>query len=219
MIEIPAGARLVLATHNKGKLAELRAILRAQPGLAELPDDAVISAADLHTEAPVEDGVTFAENALIKARALAEATGLVAVADDSGLAVDILGGSPGIFSAMWAGNHGDDQANLELLLAQLADIARPDQRRAQFVCAAVMVAGGRETVEMGTMPGTLTFEPRGDGGFGYDPILVPDEQPLGVDGAPGTRTSAELTPEEKNSISHRGKAFRALAPAIAEALQ
>jgi XTP/dITP diphosphohydrolase len=214
-----AGARLVLATHNRGKIAEVVQILRAIPELADLPDGAVVSAADLGAPTPVEDGVTFEENALIKARALAASTGLPAVADDSGLAVDVLGGSPGIFSAIWSGRHGDDDANLNLLLAQLADIRRPEQRRAGFVCAAVLVTpDGSETVCRGEMRGTLIDAPRGDGGFGYDPILVPDEQPP-AGASPGTLTSAELTPAAKNAISHRGKAFRALAPAIAAALR
>ncbi len=211
-------ARLVMATHNRKKLAELLAVLRAQPGLDALGDDAIASAADLGVPAPVEDGVTFAENALLKARALASATGLPAVADDSGLAVDALGGAPGIFSARWAGRHGDDVANLELLLAQLADV-RPEHRGAAFVCAAALVTpDGREEVRTGEMRGVLVTEPRGTNGFGYDPILVPAEQPPGPDGGPGTRTSAELSGAEKNAISHRGKALRALAPAIAAAL-
>jgi XTP/dITP diphosphohydrolase len=207
-----------MATHNRKKLAELLAILRTRPGLDALGDDAIASAADLGLPAPVEDGVTFAENALIKARALAAATGQPAVADDSGLAVDVLGGAPGIFSARWAGRHGDDVANLELLLAQLADV-RPEHRGAAFVCAAALVTpDGREEVRTGEMRGVLVTEPRGTNGFGYDPILVPSEQAPDPDGSPGTRTSAELSPEEKNAISHRGKALRALAPGIAAAL-
>ncbi len=218
-IAVPAGARLVLATHNHKKVVELLAILRAQPGLAELPDDAVVTAADLGAPEPVEDGVTFEENALIKARALVRATGLPAVADDSGLAVDVLGGAPGIFSARWAGRHGDDQANLDLLLAQLAAITQPIHRRAGFVCAAALVTpDGEEEVCRGEMRGTLVDAPRGTNGFGYDPILVPDAQAPAADDGPGTRTAAELTPEEKNAISHRGQAFTELAPAVAAAL-
>ncbi|NNU28019.1 RdgB/HAM1 family non-canonical purine NTP pyrophosphatase [Isoptericola sediminis] len=219
MAGAPASARLVLATHNRKKLVELLAILRAEPGLADLPDDAVVTAGDLDAPEPVEDGVTFAENALIKARALASATGLPAVADDSGLSVDVLGGAPGIFSARWAGRHGDDAANLELLLGQLGDV-RDEHRAAAFVCAAALVTpDGREEVAMGEMPGVLVRSPRGTGGFGYDPILVPVEQPAGPDGTPGRRTSAELSAAEKNAISHRGKALRSLAPAIAAALR
>ncbi|GAA1711667.1 RdgB/HAM1 family non-canonical purine NTP pyrophosphatase [Isoptericola hypogeus] len=217
-VVVPAGARLVLATHNRKKLVELRAILRAQPGLDALPDDAVVTAADLGVPEPVEDGVSFVENALIKARALAAATGLPAVADDSGLSVDVLGGAPGIFSARWAGRHGDDVANLELLLTQLGDV-RDEHRGAAFVCAAALVTpDGREEVCLGEMPGTLARAPRGEHGFGYDPIHVPAEQAPAPDGSAGTRTSAELSPDEKNAISHRGKAFRTLAPAIAATL-
>lgn len=205
--QVPAGARLVLATRNEHKVRELREILR--PLLPGLAPGAVVGARDLGVPEPVEDGVTFAENALIKARALATATGLPAVADDSGLCVDVLGGAPGVFSARWAGRHGDDRANLELLLAQLADV-RPEHRRAHFACAAALVVpGGRVVVETGTMPGTLLTAPRGQGGFGYDPILLPDGE---------DRSAAELTPEEKNAISHRGQAFRALAPHIAAVL-
>ncbi|MEE6280437.1 RdgB/HAM1 family non-canonical purine NTP pyrophosphatase [Georgenia sunbinii] len=202
-----ASPRLVLATRNVHKIGELRAILA--PLLPGLTEGDVVGAADVGDLDPVEDGVTFEENALVKARALAAATGLPAVADDSGLAVDVLGGAPGIFSARWAGRHGDDRANLELLLAQLGDV--PDEHRAaQFVCAAALVTpDGREVVEVGAMPGTLLRAPRGDGGFGYDPILQPDGE---------RRSAAELSAEEKNAISHRGKALRALAPRIAAVL-
>lgn len=202
--------RIVLATHNEHKVNELRAILAAHPDLTDLPDDAVASASQFDVEPPVEDGITFAQNALIKARALVATTGLIAIADDSGLAVDVLGGAPGIFSARWAGTHGDDQANLNLLLGQLADV--PDaHRNAQFVCAAALVTPqGYEHVEEGALRGTLLRAPRGIHGFGYDPIL----QPIG-----DTRSCAELTPAEKNSISHRGQAFRALAPVIARVLR
>ena len=213
-VRVPAGARVVLATHNEHKVAELRAILG--PLLPGLDDAAVVGAAELGVPAPVEDGVTFAENALLKARALSAATGLPAVADDSGLCVDVLGGAPGIFSARWAGRHGDDAANLALLLAQLADV--PDAHRsAGFACAAALVVpGGGEHVELGHLRGVLARAPRGGNGFGYDPALVPDRQP---ERAGDVRlTCAELTPAEKNAISHRGEAFRALAPAIAARL-
>jgi XTP/dITP diphosphohydrolase len=205
-----ATPRLVLATHNAHKLGELRAILAA----TGVDPAWVVGARDVGAPEPVEDGVTFAENALIKARALAAFTGLPAVADDSGLAVDVLGGAPGIFSARWSGRHGDDAANLRLLLAQLADIAAP-HRAAQFVCAAALVTpDGAEHVELGYLRGTLATEPRGAGGFGYDPVLVPD----GQDPVAPARSCAELTAEEKNAISHRGQALRALAPAIAAVL-
>lgn len=197
--------RLVLATRNQHKVIELRAIL----GAAGLDVDLV--GADAYPEIPDvrETGVTFAENALLKAHALARATGLPAVADDSGLCVDVLGGAPGIFSARWAGKHGDDRANLELLLAQLSDIADP-HRGAHFACAAALaLPDGTERVVEGRLLGTLRTAPAGEGGFGYDPIL----QPLGE-----TRTCAELTAAEKNVISHRGQAFRELAPVVGELL-
>ena len=207
-------ARLVLATHNRHKLGELRAVLL--PVARLLRDDDVASSSDVGAPDVPETGVTFAENALLKARALAAFTGLPAVADDSGLCVDVLGGAPGVFSARWAGRHGDDTANLTLLLAQLADVPEA-HRGAEFRCAAALVTpGGTEVVTTGVMRGVLATTPRGDGGFGYDPVLVPDEQPSR---AAGRRlTSAELTPAEKNAISHRGHAFRALAPAIVAAL-
>jgi XTP/dITP diphosphohydrolase len=134
--------------------------------------------------------VTFAENSLLKARAVAEATGLVAIADDSGLAVDVMGGAPGIFSARWAGSHGDDAANLQLLLNQLSDV--PDAHRgAAFVCAAALAVpaangdSGREVVEYGQLEGTLLREPRGDGGFGYDPVLQPSGGTAAARNCPG----------------------------------
>lgn len=202
-------AKIVLASHNAKKLKELREVLA---GAIDGFDPAlVVSSAELGLTDPVEDGVSFEENALIKARSAARESGLIAIADDSGLAVDILGGSPGIFSARWSGRHGDDAANNALLLAQLADIA-PAHRGAQFVCAAAAVIphsdGGsaREVVELGTMRGALLRAPRGEGGFGYDPLFVAEGY---------EKTSAELTAEEKNAISHRGKAFRALAGRLA----
>lgn len=210
-LPVRGAARLVLASHNANKLVELRQILTPDDGsgVPELDPADVVSAAEFGAPEPVEDGLTFAENALIKARALCSATGLPAVADDSGLAVDVLGGAPGIFSARWAGRHGDDAANLDLLLAQLSDIA-PENRLAQFVCAAALVTpNGIEHVEMGYLRGSLLTERRGTGGFGYDPILVPEGE---------TRSTAQLTAAEKNAISHRGAAFRALAPHIAWAL-
>ncbi|MCX4685727.1 RdgB/HAM1 family non-canonical purine NTP pyrophosphatase [Kitasatospora purpeofusca] len=193
--------RLILATRNQHKVAELRDIL-GDAGL-----DVELVGADAYPEIPdvPETGITFAENALLKAHALARATGLPAVADDSGLCVDVLGGAPGILSARWSGKHGDDRANLDLLLAQLSDIA-PEYRGAHFFCAAALaLPDGTERVVEGRLLGTLRTAPAGDGGFGYDPIL----QPLGE-----TRTCAELTPAEKNAISHRGQAFRALAPVV-----
>jgi XTP/dITP diphosphohydrolase len=193
---------LLLATRNPGKLVELRRMLEAERvegvrvlGLADVPE---------FPEEP-ETGATFAENALAKARDAAKATGLAAVADDSGLAVDALGGMPGVLSARWSGRHGDDRANLELVLGQLHDV--PDDRRgAAFVCAAALVVpGGEEIVVHGEWPGHLARAPRGTNGFGHDPVFVPEGD---------TRTSAELAPEEKDALSHRGRAMRALLPRL-----
>ena len=217
-VQVPDGARLVLATHNAGKLAELRQIL--EPLVPGLDPGSIISAASLEVTEPVEDRLSFAGNALIKARALARTTGLPAVADDSGLCVDVLGGAPGIFSARWSGRHGDDEANLQLLLDQLADVADP-HRTARFTCAAVLVhpTTGRAPEQVTTiersMEGRLVHSPRGEGGFGYDPIFVPLQED--ESDARG-RTTAQMTPEEKHAISHRGQAFRALAPVLADVL-
>lgn len=202
--------RLILATRNAHKVTELHAIL-AEAGLA--PE---LVGADAYSDVPdvKETGVTFAENALLKARTLASATGIPAVADDSGLCVDVMGGAPGIFSARWAGAHGDDTANLELLLSQLSDIDDA-HRAAHFACAAALaLPDGTEHVVEGRLPGVLRHTPAGTGGFGYDPILQPD----GPADFVRDRTCAELTPEEKNSISHRGRAFRALAPVVRDLL-
>lgn len=213
-VTAPDGAVLVLATHNPGKLSELRAILA--PLAPGLDPRSIVSAGSLGAPEPVENGLSFAANAEIKARALVRATGLPAVADDSGLCVDVLGGAPGIFSARWCGRHGDDAANLRLLLDQIADVADP-HRTARFTCAAVLAAPGpddRPTVTRieRSMEGRLLGEPRGEGGFGYDPVFVPVQED-----APGGagRTTAQMSPAEKNAISHRGQAFRALAPVLA----
>jgi XTP/dITP diphosphohydrolase len=210
-------ARLVLATHNQGKLPELTRILSAArvpvelTGLRDFP-----GAPDIR-----ETGATFAENALLKARAIAEFTGLPAVSDDSGLCVDALNGMPGVLSARWSGGHGDDAGNLRLVLDQLADV--PDDRRgAHFACsAALALPSGREHVSEGAVRGRLIREPRGANGFGYDPIFVPDLAELaeaGLDGGPGSGlgglTTGELEPGIKDRISHRGKALRGLAPVI-----
>ena len=199
--------RIVLATRNAHKVIELREILSdlvqeiglEVVGVTEFPD----------VEDVVEDGVTFAENATLKAVAVARATGLPAMADDSGLAVDVLGGAPGIFSARWSGAHGSDIANVELLLSQLGDV-KDEHRAAGFVCAAALaMPDGRVVVREGHVRGMLTRAARGTNGFGYDPILL-------VDG--DTRTLAEYDNEQKNAISHRGKAFRALAADLREVL-
>ena len=197
--------RLLLATRNGGKLAELQRLLAAAvPGVEVVG----LGNVDDYPEAP-ETGATFSENALLKAREAVRYTGLPSVADDSGLAVDALNGMPGILSARWAGRHGEDEANTALLLGQLADV--PDERRgAAFVCAAAFVArDGTEVVLEREWRGRVTREKRGTNGFGYDPVFVPD----GLD-----VTSAELTPEEKDARSHRGQAFEALVPLIATAL-
>jgi XTP/dITP diphosphohydrolase len=197
---------VLLATRNPHKLAELRRIL------ADLqPDLRVIGLDDAapYDEVP-ETEATFADNALTKARVGALATGLITVADDSGLAVDALNGMPGVLSARWSGRHGDDAANLRLLLDQIVDV--PDGRRgAAFVCAAALAtpSGGQVVVE-GQMPGRLVRQPRGHNGFGYDPIFVADGKTL---------TNGELPPAEKDAISHRGKAMRAIAPHIVRATE
>jgi XTP/dITP diphosphohydrolase len=192
--------KLLLATRNAKKLDELRRILVAE-GIEGLE---IVGLTDVEEfdEAP-ETGATFEENAIAKARDAAAATGLHAVADDSGLAVDALNGMPGALSARWAGRHGDDVANLDLVLGQLGDT--PDERRgAGFVCAAALVVpAGTETVVRGEWRGTLIRQRRGANGFGYDPIFVPEGE---------TRTSAELDPAEKDAASHRGRALRALLP-------
>lgn len=194
---------LVVATHNPKKRVELDRILRSV-GL-DVHLRSVTEFPDLQDVA--ETGATFEENALLKANAVAAATGLPAVADDSGLAVDALNGMPGIFSARWSGRHGDDEANLDLVLGQIADV--PDDRRgAAFICAAALATpGGTTRVVRGRVDGALIRERRGDGGFGYDPIFVPSGH---------TRTTAQLGPQEKDAISHRGAAFRALVPHIRE---
>lgn len=201
----PAGeGKVLLATRNAKKLTELRRILDAE-GITGVE---VVGLDDVSEfpEAP-ETGATFEANATAKATDAAKATGLPAVADDSGLTVDALNGMPGILSARWSGRHGDDRANLDLVLAQLGDV--PDERRgAAFVAAAALVhPDGSENVVRGEWRGSLTREPRGSNGFGYDPIFVPEGE---------GRTSAELSSEEKDAASHRGRALRALLPYLRE---
>ena len=200
----PAGAprpRVVLATRNAHKVAELNRILADAGFRGELVG------LDGFPDAPevAETGSTFADNALLKARAIAAHTGLPAVSDDSGLTVNALNGMPGILSARWSGKHGDDQANLELVLGQLADI---DSREGAFVCVAALALpdGSREWTTTGVLHGSIARAPRGANGFGYDPIFVPDGSET---------TTAELAPQEKDAISHRGRAFRAIAKVIA----
>jgi len=192
-----------VASRNRKKLAELRRVLEAAgiTGLTLLSLDDV----DAFEEAP-ETGATFEENALAKARDAFRATGVATVADDSGLEVAALNGMPRVLSARWSGRHGDDAANTALLLAQLRDI--PDERRdAAFVSACALVTAAGETVVRGEWPGRIAHEPRGDGGFGYDPVFVPTGS---------TRTAAELSPAEKDAQSHRGRALALLVPALRE---
>jgi XTP/dITP diphosphohydrolase len=195
------GARIVLATRNPHKVEEVRRIF-VDVGL-----DFEIVGLDAVDDPPevAETGATFSDNALLKARAVAPAVGLAVIAEDSGLCVDALNGMPGVLSARWSGRHGDDRANLELVLAQTADV--PDERRgAHFVCAAALaLPSGEERVVVGRLDGRLARRPRGTGGFGYDPIFVPDDE---------DRTTAEMSPSEKDAISHRGRALRALAPMV-----
>ncbi|MFW0787338.1 RdgB/HAM1 family non-canonical purine NTP pyrophosphatase [Gordonia sp. CPCC 206044] len=198
---------VLLASRNAKKLAELQRVVDAAgiTGLEVVGLDAVAE----YPEEP-ETGATFEENALIKARAGARATGLACLADDSGLAVDALNGMPGVLSARWCGRHGDDPANNELLLAQISDV--PDERRgAAFVSACALVeSDGTETVVRGEWRGTMLRGPRGANGFGYDPLFVPD------DAVAQGRSSAELSPAEKDGLSHRGKALAQLVPALRE---
>ena len=199
--------RLVLATRNKGKLVEFRRILDALApdeinlvGVDEFPDLIDVE----------ETGSTFEENALLKARYTTNATGLPAISDDSGLCVDFLNGDPGIYSARWAGTHGDDQANLEKLLSELNDVS-DDKRTAHFTCvAALAMPDGRTHVEEGLFQGQILHAPVGQEGFGYDPIF----QPLGM-----SISSAEMSPQEKDAVSHRGKALRLIAPHVIQMLR
>jgi XTP/dITP diphosphohydrolase len=198
--------RVVLATRNLGKVKEFERMLQD----ADL-DIHVLGLRDFPNMPDVEEtGSTFAENALLKAHQISEFTGLPALADDSGLCVDALGGAPGIFSARWAGSHGDDRANLEKVLRQLGEMEAPS-RSASFRCAVALVlpsihpSGSHEVLREGEMAGELALEPRGAHGFGYDPIFVP----IGY-----SQTTAELPPEVKDRISHRGQALAAMLPEI-----
>ncbi|PXY85862.1 RdgB/HAM1 family non-canonical purine NTP pyrophosphatase [Bifidobacterium asteroides] len=211
--------KVVVATHNEGKLRELRRILDDL-----LADEGrrieLVSAGQLGLPDPVETGATFQENALLKAEQAARGSGLPALADDSGLVVDVMGAAPGILSARWSGRHGDDQANMDLLLNQLQDIP-DDHRGGRFVCAAALVVPdvpgyavrGRQMTRIGEMPGSIIRQPRGENGFGYDPIFVPRDQPQGS-GKQQLLTTAEMTSDQKNAISHRGKALAAIMPVL-----
>lgn len=199
--------RLVVATGNPHKVEEIRSILTPYFSEAILADIAPLG--QFTREEPVEDGVTFEANSLIKARAACRLTGLPALADDSGIAVDVLGGAPGVFSARWCGHHGDDRANRELLLAQLADV--PDQHRgcAFVACVTLVLPDGREFATEGRVKGHLARQSSGSGGFGYDPIFVPDGFSV---------TTAQLSPAEKNALSHRGQAVRLMVEHLQELL-
>ena len=195
--------QLVLATRNAKKLAELDRLL-AGAGL-----DVQILGSAVFSDLPEieETGSTFAENSLIKARAVSTHTGLIAIADDSGLCVDALDGQPGIYSARWAGQGATDESNLDLVLEQIREV-EPARRTAHFACAAALVLpSGEEYVVQGQVNGVLLTQRRGVGGFGYDPIFLPDGCDI---------TTAEMTSEQKDAISHRGQAMRALVPVIQE---
>jgi len=196
--------KLVIATRNAGKIIEFRRILDAISsgainliGIDQFPDLIDVE----------ETGTTFEENALLKARYTAKMTGLPSLSDDSGLCIDALGGAPGIFSARWAGKHGDDKANLEKVLDELKDV--PDsQRGAYFICvAALVMPDGREQLAQGRFEGNILRAPVGNQGFGYDPIFAP----LGM-----SISSAEMSAQEKDAVSHRGKSLRAIAPHVIE---
>jgi XTP/dITP diphosphohydrolase len=200
-------ARLLVASRNRKKLAELHRVLEGAgiTGLELLTLDDVPP----YDEAP-ETGATFEENAIAKARDGFAATGLPTLADDSGIEVAELNGMPGVLSARWAGGHGDDAANYRLLLAQMGDV--PDERRgAAFVSVCALVTGAEEVVVRGEWPGVIAREPLGEGGFGYDPVFIPEGQANG-DG----RSAAQLSPAEKDAVSHRGRALGLLVPALRE---
>lgn len=198
--------QVVLATNNSRKLAELRRVMAVAA-----PDVTVLGLADLEPyPEPAETESTFAGNAVLKARACTEATGLPALADDSGIAVEVLNGMPGVRSARWAGPEGDDEANNALLLRQLSDVPA-ERRTARFVCAMAFTRPGAEPeVREGVMPGAVVTTPAGSGGFGYDPLFRADGERV---------TTAELSPERKDEISHRGKAIRAIVPVVVAALE
>jgi XTP/dITP diphosphohydrolase len=199
--------KLLLATRNQGKIVEFRRILDAiAPGEIELVG--LDQFPNLHDVD--ETGTTFQENALLKAREMSDATGLPAIADDSGLCVDALNGDPGIYSARWAGEHGNDRANLEKVLDQLKDV--PDEKRTgYFICvAALYLPSGFTHCEEGRFLGRILHSPVGENGFGYDPIFQPDGLSI---------SSAQMSAEEKDAMSHRGKALRAIAPHVMKALK
>ena len=194
--------KLLVASNNAKKLGELEKIL-ADAGIDSVE---LVPLRDVEPyDEPVEDGRTFADNALIKAHAGAQATGLACIADDSGIAVEELNGMPGVLSARWSGQHGNDAANNELLLAQMEHVPSERRQAAFFFFCALVTPAGQEHVAEGRWPGTLLTAPRGEAGFGYDPLFQPEGD---------TRSSAEMTPEEKNAASHRGRALAQLVPVI-----
>lgn len=194
-------AELVLATRNVGKILEVERLLQAHA-----PQIQVRSVSEFNLDDVEETGDTFEANALLKAETIARNTGLPALADDSGIAIDALGGAPGIYSARWAGVHGDDAANIAKVLEQLDSIPDAD-RGAQFVCViALALPDGRSMTVRAEVEGQVRRVPMGDQGFGYDPIFQPDGFAI---------TTAEMSPEQKDAISHRGKALREIAPKIA----
>lgn len=197
--------KLVLATRNQGKVVEVQRLL-----LEHAPEIQLLSVADFDLPDVEETGDTFEANALLKAQTIAQATGLPALADDSGIAIDALGGAPGVYSARWAGTHGDDAANIAKVLAELSQT--PDSNRgAQFVCViALATPSGASHIVRGELRGLVRHEPSGNGGFGYDPIFQPEGHEI---------TTAEMSPEEKDAISHRGIALRKIAPQIQPFLQ
>lgn len=199
--------KLLLATRNQGKIIEFRRILDAlAPGEIELVG--LDEFPNLHDVD--ETGSTFEENALLKAREMSDATGIPAIADDSGLCIDALNGDPGIFSARWAGVHGDDAANIAKVLDQLKEV-EDSERGAYFICvAALYLPGGATHCEEGRFHGKILRSPKGENGFGYDPIFQPEGLMI---------SSAEMSAEEKDSMSHRGKALRAIAPHVMKALK
>lgn len=202
-LKLPPEAQVVMATGNAHKVQEVEEILR--PLVPSLHPGGIVASGTLGAPEPRENGTSFSANALIKARALSSLVDVPILADDSGLSVDILGGAPGIFSARWCGHHGDDRANLELLLNQLQDMDDPN-RTAAFICAAVLlVPGGGTYLGNGVMGGRLVREPKGNHGFGYDPIFLADGQDV---------TNGELSQDAKNEISHRAKAFIQIAPQL-----
>ena len=192
---------LVLATRNKGKIEEVQRLIAEHA-----PHIRLRSVAEFNVDDVEETGSTFEENALLKASTIARETGLPALADDSGIAIDALGGAPGVYSARWSGVHGDDSANIAKVLEELIDVPETE-RGAQFVCViALAMPDGRHLMVRGEVEGVVRTSPIGEFGFGYDPIF----QPVGFQ-----ITTAQMDPETKDSISHRGKALREIAPQIA----